>query len=67
METTHAAPGHGVGELQQKLNEQALTRPEKVNAVRQALTDVKYPPDELLKGIAHLLGIHLERGKRLDF
>jgi hypothetical protein len=51
----------GVAELQRKLNDLALTRPDKMAAARQALADVKYPPDELLNGIAHLLAINLTK------
>jgi hypothetical protein len=49
----------GAAELQSKLYELALTRPDKMNAVQPAIADVQYPPDELLNGIAHLLAIHL--------
>jgi hypothetical protein len=49
----------GMAELQRKLNELALTRPDKTDTVQQALSDVKYPPDQLLNGIAHLLAIKL--------
>jgi hypothetical protein len=49
----------GMAELQRKLYDQALTRPDKMAAATQALSDVKYPPDELLNGIAHLLAIKL--------
>jgi hypothetical protein len=31
-----------------------------MDAARQVLSDVKYPPEALLNGIAHLLAIHLE-------
>ena len=48
-----------MAELQRKLNELALTRPDKTDTVQQALSDVKYPPDQLLNGIAHLLAIKL--------
>lgn len=49
----------GVADLQSKLNQMALTRPDKMDAARSALADVQYPPDELLNGIAHLLAIRL--------
>ena len=49
----------GMAQLQQKLDQVALTRPDKMDAVRQALSDVKYPPEQLLNGIAHLLAIKL--------
>ena len=51
----------GMAELQRKLDDLALTRPEKMDAARGALADVKYPPDELLNGISHLLAIHLDQ------
>jgi hypothetical protein len=50
----------GMAELKRKLNELALTRPEKMAAARSVIADVKYPPDELLNGISHLLAIHLK-------
>ncbi len=49
----------GTAELQRKLNELALTRPEKMAAARAVISEVKYPPDDLLNSIAHLLAIHL--------
>jgi hypothetical protein len=58
--TPESSPApQGMAELQRKLNELALTRPEKMQGAAQALSDVKYPPEQLLNGIAHLLGIHL--------
>jgi hypothetical protein len=52
-------PLQGMAQLQQKLNEVALTRPEKMAAMREVISDVKYPPEDLLNSIAHLLAIHL--------
>ena len=52
-------PLKGMADLQKQLNNLALTRPEKMEAVRQALSDVKYPPEQLLNGISHLLAIKL--------
>jgi hypothetical protein len=57
---SEALAPQGMAELQRKLNELALTRPEKMQAVRSVIADVKYPPDELLNGISHLLAIHLK-------
>jgi hypothetical protein len=51
----------GMAELQRKLNDLALTRPDKMDAARPVISDVKYPPEELLNGIAHLLAIHLNQ------
>jgi hypothetical protein len=51
----------GMAELQRKLNDLALTRPDKMAAAGRALVEVKYPPEELLNGIAHLLAIQLKQ------
>jgi hypothetical protein len=59
--TMSEAPApQGMAELQRKLNELALMRPEKMAAARSVIADVKYPPNELLDGISHLLAIHLK-------
>jgi hypothetical protein len=55
------SPLQGMGDLQKKLNDLALTRPEKIEAARLALSDVKYPPEQLLNGISHLLAIKLSQ------
>ena len=57
--TNDAAQLQGMAELQRKLNDLALSRPEKMSQAAEALADVKYPPDQLLNGIAHLLAIKL--------
>ena len=49
----------GMAELQRKLNDVALTRPDKMDAARAVIAEVNYPPEELLNGIARLLAIHL--------
>ena len=59
--TDNAPALQGMAELQRKLNDLALTRPNKMAAAQQALSDVKYPPDELLNGIAHLLAIRISQ------
>ena len=51
----------GMAELQSKLDQLALTRPDKMGAVEPLVSNVKYPPDELLNGIAHLLAIKLKQ------
>ena len=57
--TPDQAPSlEGMAELQKKLNDLALTRPEKMGQLKMAASDLKYPPDALLNGIAHLLAIH---------
>ena len=51
----------GLGDLQSKLNDLALTRPDKVANAQAALSGgSKYPPDWLLDRIASLLAIHLK-------
>jgi hypothetical protein len=59
--TSQDPPLQGMAELQRKLNELALTRPDKMTAAQQVISDVKYPPEELLNGIAHLLAIKLSQ------
>lgn len=54
-------PLQGMAELQSKLNQLALTRPDKMEAAQPLVSDVQYPPDELLNGIAHLLAIQLKQ------
>jgi hypothetical protein len=51
----------GLAELQSKLNQLALTRPDKMGAVQPQVSNLQYPPDELLNGIAHLLAMHLSQ------
>jgi hypothetical protein len=50
----------GMAELQNKLNQLALTRPDKMAAAQPLISDLQYPPEELLNGIAHLLAMHLK-------
>ena len=54
-------PVQGIAELQSKLDQLALTRPDKMAAAAPLVADVQYPPDELLNGIAHLLAINLDK------
>ena len=42
--------------LKAAINDIPLVRPEKVDAARAALSDTKFPPDEVLKAIASLIG-----------
>jgi hypothetical protein len=51
----------GVAELQSKLDQLALTRPDKMSALQPQVSSLQYPPDELLNGIAHLLAIHFSQ------
>ena len=59
-QASETAPLQGMAELQSKLNQLALTRPDKMAAAQPLVNDVQYPPDELLNGIAHLLAIQLK-------
>jgi len=47
------------GALQKKLNDVPPLRLEKVERAKALLKDVKYPPDEMLVGIANLLAMHM--------
>jgi hypothetical protein len=51
----------GLAELQIKLNQLALTRPDKMGALQPQVSSLQYPPDELLNGIAHLLAMQLSQ------
>ena len=55
---TDTAP-QGMAELQREVNNLALTRPDKMASLQPQVSSLKYPPDELLNGIAHLLAMHL--------
>jgi hypothetical protein len=46
--------------LRTKLNEISLVRPEKVSQAKTLISDVSYPPTELLDRIAALLAVHLK-------
>ena len=45
--------------LEAKLREMPLARREKVERAKGLATDVKYPPDEVLVGIANLLAMKI--------
>ena len=47
------------GALEKKLKDVAPVRPEKVERAKLLVQDVKYPPDEMLVGIANLLAMHM--------
>ena len=54
-----AASGN-VDSVEQRLQDIPLVRPEKMDSVRDKISDVKYPPEALLNGIAHLLALHIK-------
>lgn len=45
--------------LEDKLKEIPVVRPEQVERARSLVSDLKYPPDEMLNGIAHLLAMQI--------
>jgi hypothetical protein len=46
--------------LETKLKEVPLVRHEKVQRAKALISDVKYPPDEMLVGIANLLAMRMK-------
>ena len=46
--------------LERTLKSGSDIRPEKIAQARAVLSDVKYPPDALLDGIANLLAVHIK-------
>jgi hypothetical protein len=48
-----------VKSLEARLRELPMVRREKVERALSLASDVKYPPDEVLVGIANLLAMHL--------
>jgi len=58
---TDAAPLQGMAELQRKLNDLPVTRPDKMAGLQPAVSSLKYPPDQILDSIANLLAIHLSQ------
>jgi len=47
--------------LQSLTNESPGVRADQVARARALFADVKYPPDELLNGIAHLLAVNINK------
>jgi hypothetical protein len=47
-------------ELENKLKNVPLVRPEKVHRAKGLATNVQYPPDQVLVGIANLLAMHIK-------
>jgi hypothetical protein len=47
-------------DLENKLRNIPLVRPERVERAKGLVTNVQYPPDEILVGLANLLAMHLE-------
>ena len=45
--------------LEKQLRDVAPVRPERVERAKGLIQDVKYPPDEMLVGIANLLAMHI--------
>jgi hypothetical protein len=49
-----------VSELERALRDLPATRPEKVELGRELVSNVKYPPYEMLDRIANLLALHIQ-------
>ena len=58
---TDAPPPQGMADLLSKLNDIPLSRPDKTAALQPVVSDLKYPPDQILNSIAHLLAIKLNQ------
>ena len=54
-------PLNGMAQLQSKLSDLAPTRPNNMDVARLLVSSVKYPPEALFNGIAHLLANRLTR------
>jgi hypothetical protein len=46
--------------LKSAINNIPLVRPEKVDAARAAISDTKFPPDEVLKAVAALIAENIQ-------
>ena len=55
-----AAPFQNSKALEDKLKDIPLVRPEKLHAAKALVSDLKYPPDETLVGIANLLAMNIK-------
>ena len=51
---------HNTADLENKLKEIPFVRHEKVQRAKMLATNVQYPPDEVLVGIANLLAMNLK-------
>jgi hypothetical protein len=54
------APFQNAGAVKARLRVLPSIRPEKVHRAKALISDVEYPPDELLVGIANLLAMHIK-------
>jgi hypothetical protein len=55
-----SAPFEAIDSLEAKLRQLSDLRPDLVERGKSLASDVKYPPDEILNGIANLLAMKLE-------
>ncbi len=53
------APFSNIDAVEAKLKDIPWTRPEKVEQARPLVSNLKYPPDEVLNGLANLLALHM--------
>lgn len=54
------APFKNTHALESKLKDVPLVRPEKLHRAKSLVSDLKYPPDEMLVGIANLLAMSIK-------
>ena len=59
-ESTSDKPFQTTDTVEARLKDLPPVRPEKVHRAKGLITDVKYPPDEMLVGIANLLAMQIK-------
>ena len=59
-ENSSSEPFQNTDTVEAKLKDLPPVRPEKVHRAKGLITDVKYPPDEMLVGIANLLAMQIK-------
>ena len=59
-ECSSDAPFQNTDTVKARLRVLPSIRPEKVHRAKALISDVEYPPDEMLVGIANLLAMHVK-------
>jgi hypothetical protein len=59
-ECSSDAPFQNAGTVKTRLRVLPSIRPEKVRRAKALISDVEYPPNEMLAGIANLLAMHIK-------
>ena len=59
-ESSSDAPFQNTDTVEARLRLLPPIRPEKLHRAKSLLSDVEYPPDEMLVGIANLLAMHIK-------